>query len=957
VDGLNGATGNVVLNWSTNSSLPVITGFSPNSGPPGTTLIITGSSFTGATAASLGLTPLSFTVNSDTQITALVPTGAVTGLISVGNLLGTVNSSNIFTVTAAPSNDTFATSIPLAGTTVHTTGANVGAGLETGDPSIAGNPGGARVWWNWTPTVTGEYAISTAGSDFDTLLGVYTGTSLGSLTLVADDENDPSGGNTSYVTISATAGTTYQIAVDGLNGESGAISLSIYPQQASIGLYYTGFETSQGFTAGPAFAGPTLIGQSGWAGTGSGGNGILVGADGLSGQQAYVGSTPPTVPGDTGVTVEHPVNYTAVGSQEPIVTFQTTMVINDSTNGSYDDFLWRLSDSKGHTLFSLDFANADLRVYYYLSNSVVRVPTGLEFANNTPMKLVVTMDYTTNKWSATLNGSTLVQNKPITNNNEVLDFGNMAAIWQVDDAAQPGDNYMVFDDYSVVAGQNPAPKITFQPASQSVVRGNTATMGVVATGAPPIFYQWYQNKVLIAGAVNSSYSIPNVQPSNAGSYTVQVSNAAGLVTSTPAVLTVTPQPSIPLITQEPSSITVAAGSTALFQTQVSGYPAPSLQWYVNGNVIKHATATKLSIPNAQAGNQGNYTVVASNTLGSGTSTPVAVLTVGKSFASQVGTFNGMIFNGPGDVTGSGEVKVVLGAGGSFTGSVSLAGSTYKMAGSFNAEGAWTGTVGRGFGFLPIVVNLQLALAGTNEITGTVTIGSTVETFAASRDNYNTTVNKAPESPAYTMTLTGTGVSMPQGIGYAAITVSKGGTITATGRLGDNTPFTVSSVLSDSGSWPFYASLYNSQGYIGGTLVFAGTPSLTGSLTWMRPAGGSSSGFNGVVTAAAYPYTPPKAGTPAIPLNNLHQGLLTFSGTILNSNIAEQISLGPTGLLVSGSSSIKLTLTPATGVFSGTLGVGFTPPVPFSGVLIQSLDRGSGLFQTPTLSGEVEITSP
>ena len=223
VDGYGAASGSVVLNWSKDTSLPVITGFNPASGPVGTSLTISGSNFTAATAAGVGTSALTYTVVSDSEIAATVPVGASTGLVSVGNLLGTVSSTNAFTVTAASSNDDFVNGIPLSGATVNVTGANVGATLEKGEPGIAGNAGGASVWWTWTAPGTGEYAASTLGSNFDTLLGVYTGSAVNQLTQVAASDDDPSGGLTSYVTFSATAGTAYHIAVDGYNGATGSI--------------------------------------------------------------------------------------------------------------------------------------------------------------------------------------------------------------------------------------------------------------------------------------------------------------------------------------------------------------------------------------------------------------------------------------------------------------------------------------------------------------------------------------------------------------------------------------------------------------------------------------------------------------------------------------------------------------------------------------------------------------
>ena len=956
VDGYNGASGNVVLNWSKDNSLPQITGFSPTAGPVDTTVQITGTNFTGATSVMLGSSTLSYSVVSDSLITAVIPAGAATGVLSVGNLLGTVNSANPFTVTAAPSNDDFANSITLTGATVHTTGANVGATREQGEPEIAGNPGGASVWWAWTAPASGVYAISTQGSSFDTLLGVYTGSAVDALTLVASNDDDPAGGVTSYVTLTATAGTQYRIAVDGLNGASGSISLSIFPQQPSTGLYSTGFEAKQGFTAGTS-----INGQDGWVTVGSGGNGIVKSHDGMSGQQAYVGFDPPTTPGDKGVFAYRPIDYSPAGTSEPIVTFSVSMAINDSNNGQYDDFQWRLYNSKGHNFFTLDFANWDLEVYYIPDNGSALVDTGVQFSNNTPMTLVVTMDYEHNKWSATLNGATLVQDKAIRTGSALFDFGDMDAVWEIDNLSNPGDNYMLFDDYSLVAGEDPTPRITFQPQSQSVVEGNPVTMGVVASGKAPLLYQWLLNKKPLQGAEGSSLTIPDAGPIDAGSYTVQVSNGIGTVTSLPAKLTVVPQQTVPTITLNPVSITVAAGSKALFQGAAAGYPAPTYQWLYNGMEIQGATKTSFDIHKAGVLNQGTYTLVASNSLGSGTSNP-AILSVGNSFASEKGNFSGMIFDGQGDLAGSGLLKVTMGGGGSFTGSVILAGKSYRMSGAFDAEGAWHGIVGRVSGGFPVTVSLQLALGGTNEITGSILAGGTTESVTALRDNFSAGATAAPEQPVYTMKLTGTSSGLPQGIGYAAITVDAAGNVRMTGRTGDNIPFSFSSVLSDAGAWPFYISLYNSTGYLGGTLTFEPAGNLDGTLYWLRPGnggiGGYSQGFAGYVAAAGYPYIAPSRGDAAILLGPQHQGTITFSGGILSGTLQAPLSIGPTGsFVVGGSSGIKLSLQSTTGVFSGTVDIGLSKPAPYYGVLLQSLDAGFGFFQSPTLSGSVQISSP
>jgi hypothetical protein len=81
-------------------ALPEITAFTPSSGPVGTSVTITGTNFTGTTAVEFnGTAAVTFTVDSDTQITATVPAGATTGPISVTNADGTGTSASDFTVT------------------------------------------------------------------------------------------------------------------------------------------------------------------------------------------------------------------------------------------------------------------------------------------------------------------------------------------------------------------------------------------------------------------------------------------------------------------------------------------------------------------------------------------------------------------------------------------------------------------------------------------------------------------------------------------------------------------------------------------------------------------------------------------------------------------------------------------------------------------------------------------
>jgi PKD domain/Bacterial Ig domain/Carboxypeptidase regulatory-like domain len=129
-----------------------------------------------------------------------------------------------------PANDAFAAATPLdAALPAYFYGDNRLATKEAGEPEHAGDPGGASVWFKWTPTSSGPVEISTCPYGVDTLLAVYTGSALGSLQTVAANDDGGSGCSTgaSATSFEAVAGTTYRIAVDGKGGSAGAFELRL----------------------------------------------------------------------------------------------------------------------------------------------------------------------------------------------------------------------------------------------------------------------------------------------------------------------------------------------------------------------------------------------------------------------------------------------------------------------------------------------------------------------------------------------------------------------------------------------------------------------------------------------------------------------------------------------------------------------------------------------------------
>lgn len=114
---------------------------------------------------------------------------------------------------AQPANDDFANAEVIVGVPGSVIGSNVGATSEVGEPRHAGLAGGASIWYRWTAPSSCLIVFDTLGSDYDTVLAVYTGTNVDSLTLVAS--NDDTIGLLSRVVFPTVAGTEYRIAVDG----------------------------------------------------------------------------------------------------------------------------------------------------------------------------------------------------------------------------------------------------------------------------------------------------------------------------------------------------------------------------------------------------------------------------------------------------------------------------------------------------------------------------------------------------------------------------------------------------------------------------------------------------------------------------------------------------------------------------------------------------------------------
>ena len=215
-------------------------------------------------------------------------------------------------------------------------------------------------------------------------------------------------------------------------------------------VFSTRFEPEEGYD--PKFS---LGGQIDWVNLGSGGNGLITNFFDGFGQSAYVGFFPPTEKEES-LHVLFPLELAPIKTNQNLITFSVLMQVTDSTNGKYDDFRWSVFNREGTRLFSLDFENSSLDISYGLDDKAGFISTGLSFDNQGAYELEIVMNLAHNLWNASLNGYILAHSKPITTIGTPLNLGDIDAVWVIRTPGSPGDNYMIFDNYTILAAEGPS---------------------------------------------------------------------------------------------------------------------------------------------------------------------------------------------------------------------------------------------------------------------------------------------------------------------------------------------------------------------------------------------------------------------------------------------------------------------------------------------------------------------
>ncbi|HEX8292194.1 MAG TPA: hypothetical protein VF570_10585, partial [Pyrinomonadaceae bacterium] len=144
-----------------------------------------------------------------------------------GGATGVVVFNWSFGAVVRPPNDDFADAQVITGPAGSVSASNALASREAGDPAPSGETSPSTIWYRWTPAADQRAVFDTAGSDFNTVLGVYTGPALGGLTEVASNDDDlATGGPDSRLAFDAVAGTTYYVMVGGYQDYTGNVTLN-----------------------------------------------------------------------------------------------------------------------------------------------------------------------------------------------------------------------------------------------------------------------------------------------------------------------------------------------------------------------------------------------------------------------------------------------------------------------------------------------------------------------------------------------------------------------------------------------------------------------------------------------------------------------------------------------------------------------------------------------------------
>lgn len=551
--------------------------------------------------------------------------------------------------------------------------------------------------------------------------------------------------------------------------------------------------------------------------------------------------------------------------------------------------------------------------------------------------------------------------------------------------------------------------VSTSDATALIAEGGTLTL-TVSAAAPGIQYEWRRHGVKLNNGTNPVNPASTISGATAAKLSITKAITADAEDYTCNITMPDPQNLATPLQKLSGTFTV---KVALLPEMNAFTPMP---WIVGGTVTDVASATNEPTSYKLTGQPTGVTIdssghfhgkplvaiktptvyhlviTASNA--KGTSAPLKLdATVQPLNADVAGSYTGPVAPSP-ELNSNlgGSISPIIALTGAITGTLKLGGSSFSLTGQLDSYNSGNPTANFTVGGL--TVSFMVDAANHRLKFCDITDGTHHASFSAWCNRWGTTMTQ-PEKDAlnrflgyHTFALKADPgqTAMPQGAGYGSFTVASNGTLTAAGKLADNTSFTCATFCGPAGEVLIFQQLYSNKGSITGELDITpgtagfsppyGDNTLAGSMNWGRPGIAGrlyASGFIlNSLTAAGGRYLTPTA--PQLALGVLDDGvhtnaMLSFSAAdIVNASPGIAFRFKAGSVFVPPASNPRgttVTVKPTTGTFSGgfTLSdpngvVGTaTRPASFSGQIVRDADnllRGYGFFllaDQPQLAGD------
>jgi hypothetical protein len=328
------------------------------------------------------------------------------------------------------------------------------------------------------------------------------------------------------------------------------------------------------------------------------------------------------------------------------------------------------------------------------------------------------------------------------------------------------------------------------------------------------------------------------------------------------------------------------------------------------------------------------------------------------FIAAAGNYQGLFYQTNGAThQSSGFFSATVTSAGLFTAKLLSEGKAYSLKGKFSGTGVSSNSVAR-TGMTPLTVQLRLDTISNDTLNGEISSGTWMAELIANRATFNSVNHPAPQTGKYTMIIpsNSTASTEPGGDGFGTVLVDGSGNVTFKGVLSDGTKVAQKAVVSKAGQWPFYIPLYTGKGSIFGWLTFSNQPSLDidGLVDWFKlpqpiaklyPLGFA---IQTEVVGSSYHFSV------GVPVLNLAAGQVWCENGNLTESFTNQITLDAASKVTNHSSNrLALTITTTSGLFKGSvMNPQTSSAIPFTGVVLQKPNFGSGYFLGTNQSGRI-----